>query len=173
MWVPNAAVFQKPRSQCKVFNPATDPVVLLESTWPQHAWKYVTSGMTSRAGIKPHITNHSIRATTVTVLSAANIEGRYIREITGHQSEESIKSYCDTPTFEQFKRMSNELSEFFDPAGGDDKAVTIPKKTVATSSSQPQSVTTNTANYSFQSIQGGRITESCPWLHSRSQVPQL
>ena len=111
--------------------------------------------MTSRAGIKPHLTNHSIRATTVTVLSAANIESRYIRAITGHQSEESIKSYCDTPTFEQFKRMSNELSEFFDPAGGDDKAVTVPQKTVASSSSQPQSVATSTANYSFQSIEDG------------------
>ena len=62
--------------------------------------------MTSRAGIKLHLTNHSIRATTVTVLSAANIESRYIRAITGHQSEESIKSYFDTPTFEQFKRLT-------------------------------------------------------------------
>ena len=91
----------------------------------------------------------------MTVLSAANIESRYIRAITGHQSEESIKSYCDTPTFEQFKRMSNELSEFFDPAGGDDKAVTVSQKTVASSLSQPQSVATSTANYSFQSIQDG------------------
>ena len=37
--------------------------------------------MTSRAGIKPHLTNHLLRATTVTVLSAANIESRYIRAI--------------------------------------------------------------------------------------------
>ena len=51
--------------------------------------------------------------------------------------------------------MSNELSEFFDPAGGDDKAVIVPQKTVASSSSQPQSVATSTANHSFQSIRDG------------------
>ena len=51
--------------------------------------------------------------------------------------------------------MSNELSEFFDPAGGDDKAVTVPQKTVASSLRQPQSVATGTANYSFQFIQDG------------------
>ena len=111
--------------------------------------------MTSRAGIKPHLTNHSIRATTMTVLSAANIENRYIRATTSHQSEESIMSYCDKPTFERFKRMSNKLSEFLDPPGGDDNAVTVPQKTVASSSSQLQSVATSTANYSFQSIQDG------------------
>ena len=65
------------------------------------------------------------------------------------------KSNCDTPTFEQCKRMSNELSEFFDPAGGNDKAVTVPQKTVLSSSSQSQSVATSTVNYSFQSIQDG------------------
>ena len=111
--------------------------------------------MTSRAGIKPHLTNHSIRATTMTVLSAANIENRYIRATTSHQSEESIMSYCDKSTFERFKRMSNKLSEFLDPPGGDDNAVTVPQKTVASSSSQLQSVATSTANYSFQSIQDG------------------
>ena len=150
-----SSLFQKPRSSCKAFNPATDLVWYCSSPLGHNTLENMLRRMTSRAGIKPHLTNHSIRATTVTVLSAANIESRYIRAITGHQSEESIKSYCDTPTFEQFKRMSNELSEFFDPAGGDDKAVTVPQKTVASSSSQPQSVATSTANYSFQSIQDG------------------
>ena len=133
-------------------------MVLLVSTWPQNMnMKYdnMPRSMTSRAGIKPHLTNHSIRATTMTVLSAANIENRYIRATTSHQSEESIMSYCDKPTFERFKRMSNKLSEFLDPAGGDDNAVTVPQKTVASSSSQLQSVATSTANYSFQSIQDG------------------
>ena len=66
--------------------------------------------MTSRAGIKPHLTNHSIRATTITVLSAANIESRHIEAITGHQNEASSQSYFDTPTFERFKTMSNKLA---------------------------------------------------------------
>ena len=64
----------------------------------------------------PHLTNHSIKATTVTALSNANIESGHIKAITGHQSEASIQSYCDIQTFEQFKTMSNKLGEFFDPA---------------------------------------------------------
>jgi len=81
--------------------------------------------MTTRAGIIPHLTNHSIRATTVTVLSAANIESRHIKAITGHQSKAIIQSYCDTPTFKQFKTMSNKLGEFFDPAGNENNAVAV------------------------------------------------
>ena len=112
-----SSLFQKPRSPCKAFNPATDLVWYCSSPLGHNTLENMVRSMTSRPGIKPHLTNHSIRATTVTVLSGANIESWYIRAITGHQSEESIKSYCDTPTFEQFKRMSNELSEFFDPKG--------------------------------------------------------
>jgi len=70
--------------------------------------------MTSRAGILPYLTNHSIRATTVTVLSAANYESRHIKAITGHQSEASIESYSNNPTFLQFKAMSNVIADFLD-----------------------------------------------------------
>ena len=70
--------------------------------------------MTSRAGIQPYLTNHSIRATTVTVLSAANYESQHIKAITGHQSEASIESCSNTPTFHQFKAMSNAIADFVD-----------------------------------------------------------
>ena len=71
-------------------------------------------GMTSRAGIQPYLMNHSIKATTVTVLSAANYESQQIRVITGYQSEASIESYSNTPTFHQFKEMSNVIADFVD-----------------------------------------------------------
>ena len=70
--------------------------------------------MTSRAGIDPPMTNHCIRATSITVLSAANVERCHIKAITGHRSETSIQSYCDKPTFQQFKVMSNTLSDFIE-----------------------------------------------------------
>ena len=66
--------------------------------------------MTLRAGIQPYLTNHSIRATTVTVLSAANYESRHIKALTCHQSEASIESYSNTPTFHQSKAMSNAIA---------------------------------------------------------------
>ena len=68
--------------------------------------------MTTRAGIVPHLTNHCLRATTITVLSAADVQDRHITKVTGHKSVESIRSYSDRPTFEQFRSMSNELANF-------------------------------------------------------------
>ena len=67
--------------------------------------------------MQPYLTNHSIRATTVTVLSAANYESRYIKAITGHQSEASIESYSNTPTFHQFNAMSNAIIADFVDSG--------------------------------------------------------
>ena len=68
--------------------------------------------MTSKAGISPHLTNHSIRATTVTVLGEENIEARRIRAVTGHKSDASIDSYNSRPSLQQFQQMSNIISSF-------------------------------------------------------------
>ena len=46
--------------------------------------------MTERAGITPYLTNHSLRAKTVTVFSSSNIETWLIKAITGHKSDFSI-----------------------------------------------------------------------------------
>ena len=125
-----SSLFQKPRSPCKSFSPARDAVWYCSTPLGHNTLDNMLRFMTTRAGIIPHLTNHSIRATTVTVLSAANIESRYIKAITGHQSEASIQSYCDTPTFEQFNTMSNKLGEFFDPAGNENNAVAVTHSTV-------------------------------------------
>jgi len=119
--------------------------------------------MTTRAGIIPHLTNHSIRATIVTIPSAAKIESRHIKEITEHQSEASIQSYCDTPTdFEQFKAMSNKLDEFFDLAGNENNVVAGNHSAVvpppAPSCQLPSAIpsTCNGGNqFVFKSIQDG------------------
>lgn len=105
-------LFQKPRNPCKTFNPAKDNVWYSSAPLGHNTLENMLRGMTSRAGINPYLTNHSIRATTVTVLSSSNIESRHIKAITGHQSDTSIESYCETPTFQQFKTMSNILSNF-------------------------------------------------------------
>ena len=66
--------------------------------------------MMEKARIVPYLTNHSLRATTVTVLSAKNIETRKIKAITGHKSNSSIESYCKRLTLNQFKQMSTALT---------------------------------------------------------------
>ena len=68
--------------------------------------------MSSRAGIQPHLTNHSLRATSVTVLSDNNCETRHIKSVTGHKSDTSIESYNDRSSLDQQKKMSEGLSSF-------------------------------------------------------------
>ena len=68
--------------------------------------------MSSRAGIQPHLTNHCIRATSVTVLSNNNCETRHIKSVTGHKSDHSIESCIYRPSLDQQKKMSEALSSF-------------------------------------------------------------
>ena len=68
--------------------------------------------MSERAGILLYCTNHSLRATTVTILSSNNVETQKIKAVTGHRSDTSIESYCERPTLNQFKHMSSTLSHF-------------------------------------------------------------
>ena len=72
----------------------------------------IRRNMTERAGILPYYTNHSLRATTVTILSSNNVETRQIKVVTGHKSDASIESYCERPTLYQFKSMSSALNSF-------------------------------------------------------------
>ena len=68
--------------------------------------------MNKRAGIKPHLTNHYFRATSVTVLSDHNCETRHINSVTGHKSDQAVKSYNERPSIEQQQEVSLVLSEF-------------------------------------------------------------
>ena len=43
-------------------------------------------------------TNHSIRATAVTILDKCGYEARHIMAVSSHKSESSIRSYCKTDT---------------------------------------------------------------------------
>ena len=61
--------------------------------------------MSERAGISPYYTNHSLRATTVTVLSSINVETRKIKAVTGHRRDTSVVRYCERPILSLFKHM--------------------------------------------------------------------
>ena len=67
--------------------------------------------MSSRAGIQPHLTNHCLRATSMTVLSDNNSETRHIKSVTSHKSDNSIESYNDRPSLDQ-QKISEALSTF-------------------------------------------------------------
>ena len=57
--------------------------------------------MSEAANLSRTYTNHCIRATAATVLSAAGVDSRNICAITGHKNESSLKSYIQGPSLKQ------------------------------------------------------------------------
>ena len=55
-------------------------------------------------------TNHSVRATAITLLSNAQVPSRHIMAISGHRSEASLKHYNARPSSEQLRSCSDILS---------------------------------------------------------------
>ena len=98
--------YQKPRALGTVkFNPDVDPIWFCNCPLGERPLGEMMKTMTCKAGISPHLTNHCIRATTVTVLGEENVEAR-------HRSDASIDSYNSRPSLKQFQEMSNILSTF-------------------------------------------------------------
>ena len=56
-------------------------------------------------------TNHSLRATAITLWSQASISSRQIMAISGHRNEQSLKHYNDRPSENQLQECNNVISE--------------------------------------------------------------
>jgi len=101
------ALLQRPRDgQSKKFNPADD------KTWFCSAPLGTTtldSVMSKRAGIEPHLANHTLRATSVTLLSDHNYGTRHNKSTTGLKSDQS---YNERPSMKQQQKMSLVVSYF-------------------------------------------------------------
>ena len=104
------ALFQRPREVSTKFQP--QKVWNCNSPVGKSTLENMMKNMSTYAGIAPHLTNHCVRATSVTVLSDHNIEARHIKTVTGHKSDNSIESYCSRASFQQKENMSNILSGF-------------------------------------------------------------
>jgi hypothetical protein len=105
-------LFQRPRHPSSRFNPNEAIVWYDKNVLGHNLLNNMMRNMSQRAGISPYYTDHSLRATTVTVLSSNNVETRKIKAVTGHRSDTSIESYCAKPTLSQFKQLSSTLSSF-------------------------------------------------------------
>lgn len=72
-----------------------------ESTWycKSPLGKNTLAGMMSEishiALLSMAYTNHSIRATSITVMDVEGVTGRHIMKVSGHRSENSLKSYSN------------------------------------------------------------------------------
>ena len=107
------ALFQRPTDgQSKKFNPEDDKIWFCSAPPGTTMLDNMMKEMSKQAGIEPHLTNHCLRATFVTVLSDHNCKTRHIKSITGHKSDQAVESYNERPSMEQQKMMSLVLSDF-------------------------------------------------------------
>ena len=104
-------LFQWPRnSESKKFN--SNDSWYCNSPLGDTSLNNMMKDMCKRAGIQPYLTNHCLRATSVTIRSDHDCEVRHIKAVTGHKSDSSIESYNQRPSLEQQERMSSILSDF-------------------------------------------------------------
>ena len=104
-------LFQRPRSsESKKFN--SNDSWCCNSPLGDTSLNNMMKDMSKRAGLQPYLTNHCLRATSVTILSDHDCEVRHIKAVTGHKSDSSIESYNQRPSLEQQERMSSILSDF-------------------------------------------------------------
>ncbi|XP_068684815.1 uncharacterized protein [Montipora foliosa] len=107
------ALFQKPRLvKSGKFNPDVDEIWFCNVPIGASTLDNMLKSMINRAGIDPYLTNHCLRATSVTILSDSDCETRHIKAITGHKSDQSIESYNERPSLDQQHKMSRILSNF-------------------------------------------------------------
>ena len=90
-------LFQRPKAKSTRFNPEEGSVWFERKVLGHNTLENMLKNMSQMPGIQPHFTNHSLRATTVTVLSSENVETRQIQAVTGHKFHASIQSYCEGP----------------------------------------------------------------------------
>ncbi|XP_078383138.1 uncharacterized protein KIAA1958-like [Oculina patagonica] len=134
-------LFQRPRALTGKFNPEADSVWYCNSPLGVSYLSSMMRTMSTNANIIPPLTNHCVRATSVTILSEANVETRHIKSVTGHKSDTSIESYSNKPSFQQKEKMSAILSSF---VGGEnisrsDEQVSLAQKTSVDISQTAQS----------------------------------
>ena len=62
------------------------------------------------ARLSQKYTNHSVRASAITMISNANVLDRHIMFISGHGSEQSIAHYSSRPSVSQLESVFNTIS---------------------------------------------------------------
>ena len=105
-------LFQRPREASSKFQAQKDQVWFCNSPIGESTLGNMMKTMSLAASIIPHLTNHCVRATSVTVLSDHNVEARHIKVVTGHKSTTWIESYNARASLQQKENMSNILSRF-------------------------------------------------------------
>ena len=102
----NEFFFQRPKRVKDVSNDVWyDNMVVGQRTLGEKMKKLSTD-----AELSYIYTNHSIRATAVTVLDECGYKARHIMAVSGHKSENSIRSYAARTSLSKKRKMSEALS---------------------------------------------------------------
>ena len=111
----------------------------------------MTKSISEAAGCSKCYTNHSLRATSISILDRAGFPSRSIMTVSGHRSETSIKSYARTSE-ERKKEMSNTLSrkiQFSASASGSKSKDTVLENVRNPIHDQPSTSSDNFADNMF------------------------
>ena len=65
------------------------------------------ANMSKKYNLSQRYTNHCLRATTISILDSAGIQGRHSIRVSGHKAEESLKSYSRTITNARKREISD------------------------------------------------------------------
>ncbi|XP_028415787.1 uncharacterized protein LOC114539361 [Dendronephthya gigantea] len=105
----NEFLFQRPKYNCPVERVIWyDNMVVGQNTLGKKM-----KALSKQAKLSVEYTNHSIRATTITILDRNGYEARHIMSVSGHRSESSLKSYTKTDDLTKSK-MAGCLSSVID-----------------------------------------------------------
>ena len=86
------------------------------------------ANISDSAGLSNRYTKHSLRATSVHVLDKEQFASRRIMSVTGHKSENSLKTYTGYTDQNIKKRMSDTISENLNPSNVKTSRVSASKK---------------------------------------------
>ena len=132
------ALYVKPITS-KKFNPATEKIWYTKKVIGFNLLGNFMKKISTRLQLSKKYTNHSIRATVVTLLTANGIEARQIMRVTGHKCESSLRSYDAADNSDQQKRKISAImrgpgpSTSYDPIPVDQLTPTQSSSTVQTS----------------------------------------
>ena len=110
------------------------------------------------AGLSKSYTNHSVRATAITLWSNAGIPNRHIMAISGHRNEQSLAHYNNQPSTDQLFNCSDVISRNL----GSSNAIALPSATAVTprSTNVPQGnipIATNPLQSIFSNCTVGNV----------------
>jgi site-specific recombinase XerD len=84
--------WQRPRPAGKVED--SDEVWYENSPVGKNSLGNLIAKISEKCDLSKRSTNHCIRSTCITILDEGGIETRHIIGLSGHKSENSVKSYC-------------------------------------------------------------------------------